>query len=87
MFSAFQRSKSETTYDSRFDLGRAIGAVVKWDRYREGNKYIIPYFYQEGYAKELKIDIERALPDLGDNTCIDFKVVDPNRHRVHKVFL
>ena len=45
-------------------------------KYREGNKYVIPYFYQAGYSEELKIDISRALNDLGDNTCIDFKVVN-----------
>ena len=45
-------------------------------KYREGNKYVIPYFYQAGYSEELKTDISRALADLGDNTCIDFKVVN-----------
>lgn len=66
----------DSKIESRLDLGRAIGAVVKWDRYREGNKYVIPYFYQDGYAQELRVDIERALTDLGDNTCIDFRLVD-----------
>jgi len=77
---------SSTLYDSRLDLGRAIGAVVKWDKYREGNKYVIPYFYQAGYSEELKIDISRALADLGDNTCIDFKVVnESSKEYDHKI--
>ena len=55
MFSEFlgrrdQSSESDETkkgLESRLSLQRAIGAVVKWDRYREANKYVIPYFYQE----------------------------------------
>ena len=51
MFSEFlgrrdQSSESgeiKTGLESRLSLQRAIGAVVKWDRYREANKYV----YQE----------------------------------------
>ena len=44
-------------------------------KYKEGNKFVIPYFFQTGYSEEVKIDISRALKDLGENTCIDFKTV------------
>lgn len=45
------------------------------EKYREGNKFVIPYFFQTGYTEDLKEDISRALKDLGDNTCIDFRAV------------
>jgi len=77
---------STTKIDSRFDIQRAIGAVVKWDKYREGDKFVIPYFYQAGYTEDLKQDISRALKDLGDNTCIDFKVVsESSKQYDHKI--
>ena len=45
------------------------------EKYREGNKFVIPYFFQTGYTEDLKEDISRALKDLGENTCIDFRAV------------
>jgi len=57
-------------------------------KYKEGNKFVIPYFYQAGYSEELKIDISRALRDLGENTCIDFKTVTEDskgKYMTHKI--
>ena len=65
MFSEFlgrrdQSSESGETkkgLESRLSLQRAIGAVVKWDRYREANKYVIPYFYQEKLKNLIMIKV------------------------------
>ncbi|CBY21110.1 unnamed protein product [Oikopleura dioica] len=70
------RNESTDAMERRRELTRAIGAVVKWDQYREHNKHVIPFYFQDNYNSELREDIKRALYDLGSNTCIDFRLVN-----------